>query len=82
MPGPGKLVSKRAIEVVKDTTETNDKTITLLDLGIGAIDLLSQVSEVAGIALPNPVGPVLEKVAAVLGTLKVCFIDMGRWPTE
>jgi hypothetical protein len=68
-PDTGKLTSKQA-EVVPETT--NNKKVLVLDLGIGAIDLLCEVSDIAGLVLPNPVGAVLEKVTVVLGTLKVC----------
>jgi hypothetical protein len=71
--GPGKLTSKRAEKVPQDPAETIDKKIALLGLGIGAINALRDVSEITGLAMnqSNPVGQVLEKVTAVLGTLKV-----------
>ena len=70
-PSTGKLTSKQA-KTPPEATATNTKKVLFLELGIGAIDLLSEVSDVAGLVLPNPVGAVLEKVTAVLGTLKVC----------
>jgi hypothetical protein len=69
-PSSGKLTSKQA-DIFPEATETNKKKVLFLELGIGAIDLLSEVSDIAGLVLPNPVGAVLEKVTAVLGTLKV-----------
>jgi hypothetical protein len=70
-PTAGKLTSKQA-EISPEATATNHKKVLFLELGIGAIDLLSEVSDIAGLVLPNPVGAVLTKVTAVLGTLKVC----------
>jgi hypothetical protein len=70
-PSAGKLASKQA-EILPEATTTNHKKVLFLELGIGAIDLLSEVSDIAGLVLPNPVGDVLAKVTAVLGTLKVC----------
>jgi hypothetical protein len=70
-PSAGKLTSKQA-ETLPEATATNNKKVLFLELGIGAIDLLSEVSDIAGLVLPNPVGTVLGKVTAVLGTLKVC----------
>jgi hypothetical protein len=67
-PGTGKITSKQA-KAVPETT--NNKKVLALELGIGAIDLLCEVSDIAGLVLPNPVGAVLEKVTVVLGTLKV-----------
>jgi hypothetical protein len=67
----GKLASEQA-ETSPEARVTNNKKVLFLELGIGAIDLLSEVSDIAGLVLPNPVGAVLEKVTAVLGTLKVC----------
>jgi hypothetical protein len=70
-PGAGKLTSKQAEAVTEEATATNQKKVRALELGIGAIDLLTQVSNAAGLVLPNPVGEVLGKVTIVLGTLKV-----------
>jgi hypothetical protein len=70
-PSAGKLTSKQT-EALPEATVTNNKKVLFLELGIGAIDLLSEVSDIAGLVLPNPVGAVLEKVTAVLDTLKVC----------
>ena len=67
----GKLTSKQA-ETLPEATPTNEKKIIFLELGIGAIDLLSEVSDIANLVLPTPVGAVLAKVTAVLDTLKVC----------
>jgi len=68
----GKLISKQAEAFPETATATNHRKVRFLELGIGAIDLLSEVSDAAGLVLPNPVGAVLGKVTAVLGTLKVC----------
>jgi hypothetical protein len=65
-PSARKLTSKQA-ETLPEATATNNKKVLFLELGIGAIDLLSEVSDIAGL-----VGAVLEKVTAVLDTLKVC----------
>jgi hypothetical protein len=70
-PSAVKLTSKQA-ETLPEATATNNKKVLFLELGIGAIDLLSEVSDIAGLVLPNPVGTVLGKVTAVLSTLKVC----------
>jgi hypothetical protein len=71
-PSTGKLTSKQAKLVLEADTATNEKKKRVLELGIKAIDLVTEVSNIAGIILPNAVGPVLEKVTKVLGTLKVC----------
>jgi hypothetical protein len=70
-PSTGKLTSKQSEAVSEATTATNKKKLLVLELGIGAIDLLTEVSNVAGLVLPNPVGEVLGKVTVVLGKLKV-----------
>jgi hypothetical protein len=70
-PGAGKLTSKQAETLPEAVTATNKKKVLVLELGIGAIDLLSEVSKIAGLVLPNPVEEVLGKVTKVLGTLKV-----------
>jgi hypothetical protein len=66
----GKLTSKQA-ETLPESA-TNHKKALFLELGIRAIDLFSEVSDIADLALPKPVGDVLSKVTAVLRTLKVC----------
>jgi hypothetical protein len=71
-PSTGKLTSKRAEAVPEAAAATNKKKEMALELGIHAIDLLTDVSNAAGLVLPNPVGEVLGKVTKVLGTLKVC----------
>jgi hypothetical protein len=71
-PSAGNLTSKQARAFPEAATTTNNRNVRFLDLGIGAIDLLSEVSDAAGLVLPNPVGAVLGKVTAVLGTLKAC----------
>jgi hypothetical protein len=70
-PSTGKLTSKQSEAVSEATTATNKKKLLVLELGVGAIDLLTEVSNVAGLVLPNPVGEVLGKVTVVLGKLKV-----------
>jgi hypothetical protein len=80
-PGAGKLTSKQA-EILPEATATNKQKILFLELGIRAIDLLSDVSDIADIALPNPVGTVLGKVTVVLDTLKVCTPKLTRVYTD
>jgi hypothetical protein len=80
-PSAGKLTSKQA-ETFPEATATNNKKVLFLELGIGAIDLLSEVSDIAGLVLPNPVGTVLGKITIVLGTLKVCTRKLMRVRTE
>ena len=69
---PGSLLSKPSDIPPTELAKTNKKEIRLLKLGINAIDLLKGISDTAGLALPNPVGAILEKVSSVLGILKVC----------
>jgi hypothetical protein len=71
-PSAEKLTSKQAKPFPEAATTTNNRKVRFLELGIGAVDLLSEVSDAAGLVLPNPVGAVLGKVTAILGTLKVC----------
>jgi hypothetical protein len=73
-PGAGKLTSKQAEAFPEAATATNKNKVLFLELGIGAIDLLTDVSNAVGLVLPNPVGEVLGKVTKVLGNLKVCTI--------
>jgi hypothetical protein len=70
-PSTGKLASKQTENIPETVAATNKKKQLALEHGIGAIDLLTQVSNIAGLALPNPVGEVLGKITVVLGTLKV-----------
>jgi hypothetical protein len=76
-PSTEKLISKQAEAFPESATATNHTKVQFLELGIGAIDLLSEVSDAAGLILPNPVGAVLGKVTMVLGTLKVCTTQNG-----
>ena len=46
-PSAGKLTSKQAEAVPEATTTTNKKKVLALELGISAIDLLTEVSDIA-----------------------------------
>jgi len=72
---PGSLLSKPSDISATELAKANKKEIRLLKLGANAIDLLKVISDTAGLALPNPVGAILEKVSGVLGILKVCSTD-------
>jgi len=65
-------LSKSSDISATELEKTNKKEIRLLKLGSNAIDLLKVISDTASLALPNPVGVILEKVSGVLGILKVC----------
>lgn len=71
-----KLISRQAENVPEDTSEASQKKIALLELGITAIKALRDVSNVTGNTTDqlNIVGPVLDRVTAVLDTLNVWSI--------
>jgi hypothetical protein len=59
LPILGKGVTKGANKMADDATDatkTNDKKIAFHDLGIDGIDVLRDVSGIAGITPPDPVG--------------------------
>jgi hypothetical protein len=75
----GKPNLKQAEASPEAANATNDKKVMLLELAIGAIDLLS---DVAGLTLPNTASVVLRQVMAVMVRLQVCTIQTTRVCTD